>query len=134
MGGKETLIKPSVLMTSIRTLIIIPALLIWTVIGFYIWIPLFIRRFCSYFSAVVSSAITHNASIVNAATEKLDQSFSFFFKGYKLIIMSILSPELMSKENTHGVIKPQDEFIMSTLVWLILALIFLVIIALSGNN
>jgi hypothetical protein len=132
VGDKETTTQPGFLMALIRTLIIIPALLIWTVIGFYIWIPLVIRNFCSYFGAVVSSAITHDASIVNAATEKLDQSFSFFFEGYKLIIMSILYPELMSKENTHGVIKPQDEFIMSTLVWLILVLFF-AIITVSGQ-
>ena len=124
MGGKETSTQPSSIMALIRTLIIIPALIIWTVIGFYIWIPLVIRRFCSYFGAVVSSAITHNASIVNAATEKLDQSFSFFFEGYKLIIISTLSPELMSKENTHGVIKPQDEFIMSTLVWVVIFIFY----------
>ena len=124
MGGKETSTQPSSIMALIRTLIIIPALIIWTVIGFYIWIPLVIRRFCSYFGAVVSSAITHNASIVNAATEKLDQSFLFFFDGYKLITMSVLSPESMSKENTHGVIKPQDEFIMSTLVWVVIFIFY----------
>tara|TARA_B110000914_G_scaffold199568_1_gene190715 strand:+ start:168 stop:566 length:399 start_codon:yes stop_codon:yes gene_type:complete len=126
VGGKETSTQPSFLIDVIRTLILIPALLIWTVIGFYIWIPLVIRRFCSYFSAVVSSAITHNTSIVNGATEKLDQSFQFFFEGYKLITMSVLYPKLLSKENTHEVIKPQDEFIMSTLVWVIIFLSYVV--------
>ena len=118
--------KPGFLLKMVRALIYFPAIILWTVIGFYIWIPLVIRRFYSYFGAVVSSAITHNTSIVNPAAENLDQSFSFYFEGYKLITMSILTPELMSKENTQGVIKPQDEFLMSTLVWLVLGLIYLV--------
>ena len=74
----------------------------------------------------MSSAITHNTSIVNGATEKLDQSFQFFFEGYKLITISVLYPKLLSKENTHEVIKPQDEFIMSTSVWVIIFLSYVV--------
>jgi len=116
--------KPGFLLKMVRALIYFPAIILWTVIGFYIWIPLVIRRFYSYFGAVVSSAITHNTSTVNPAAENLDQSFSFYFEGYKLITMSILTPELMSKENTQGVIKPQDEFLMSTIVWLVLGLIY----------
>ena len=111
-------VEPSFLLTFIRVTITIPILLIWIVIGLYIWVPLLLRRILAYVSAVVSSAITRDTDHVISTGINLEHSVSFFFDGFVLIFHSLGFTGRHLKEQTDKQnLRAKEEFAISTIIW-----------------
>ena len=119
--------ESTLFLTLIRAAITIPVVLIWVVIGLYIWIPLLVRRTISYISAVVASAITRDTDAVVSSGINLEHSISFFFDGFVLIAQSLgMTGRHLDEQNDRGSVRAKEEFIISTLIWIIFAMVWLI--------
>ena len=120
--------ESTLFLTLIRAAITIPVVLIWVVIGLYIWIPLLVRRTIAYISAVVASAITRDTDAVVSSGINLEHSLSFFFDGFVLIGHSLgMTGRHLDEQDDRGVVRAKEEFMISTLIWIIFAMVWMIV-------
>ena len=121
--------ESSFLLTFIRAAITIPIVLIWIIVGLYIWIPLVFRRTVSYISAVVASAITRDTDSVVSTGINLEHSVSFFFDGFVLIAHSLgMTGRHLDEQSDRGILRAKEEFLISTIIWIFFAMIWMLVL------
>jgi hypothetical protein len=121
------------LLTSIRAAITIPILIIWIVVGLYIWIPLLLRRIFVYVGAVITSAITRETENVVLSGINLEHSLSFFYDGFVLIFHSLgLTGRNLGEQHEGGSMRAKEEFFLSTWIWCMVASVWLVIFLITN--
>ncbi|HIF46115.1 MAG TPA: hypothetical protein EYQ73_04870 [Candidatus Poseidoniales archaeon] len=118
--------QTSFLLTFVRVSITIPIIIIWIIVGLYIWIPLVLRRLIYYVGAIVSSAITRETDNVVLSGVNLEHSLSFFFDGFILIFHSLgLTGRHLGEQKEEGSLRAKEEFMTSTIIWSFIGMIWL---------
>jgi len=96
----------------------IPIVLIWAVVGLYIWIPLLLQRIGAYVAAVIISAITRDVTEVNRTAINLEHSVSFYTDGFILIGHSIgFSTRHLPEQRILSKQRALEEMGLATLIW-----------------
>ncbi|MDP1591333.1 MAG: hypothetical protein Q8M07_26500 [Prosthecobacter sp.] len=62
-------------------------LLVWSIIGFYLWIPLLIRM-CAAFSVAIVGAVVSGHDM-SPAERALSEAIGFYFRGFSVIYQSV---------------------------------------------
>jgi hypothetical protein len=107
-----------VTLTVIRMATTIPIVLIWAVVGLYIWIPLLLQRIGAYVAAVIISAITRDVTEVNRTAINLEHSVSFYTDGFILIGHSIgFSTRHLPEQRILSKQRALEEMGLATLIW-----------------
>lgn len=62
-------------------------LMVWSIIGFYLWIPLLIRMCAAFSIAIVGAVVSgHDMSLAERA---LSEAIGFYFRGFSVIYQSV---------------------------------------------
>jgi len=129
---KPEQLESTMILTLIRAAITIPIILIWIVVGLYIWIPLLARRILSYIGAIVAAAITRNTDAVVSAGINLEHSTSFFFDGFVLIAHSLgMTGRHLDEQSDKGHLRAKEECLISTGIWALFAIIWLIVVLIN---
>ena len=121
------------LLNMIRAIITIPIILLWVVIGLYIWLPLLLRRICSYIGAVITSAITRETENVVISGVNLEHSLTFFFDGFVLIFHSLgYTGRHLKEQEDFGSMRAKEEFMTSSVTWIIITLAWVLFYLISS--
>ena len=108
----------------IKATVTVPIILIWFILGFYMWIPLLVRKISLYIAAVITSALTREVEAVKNATINLEHAISFFMDGFRLIIYSLgFTGKGMPTQRVISREEAGIEFAFATFYWMAVLLI-----------
>lgn len=62
-------------------------LMVWSIVGFYLWIPLLIRM-CAAFSVAIVGAVVSGHDM-SRAERALQEAIGFYFRGFSVIYQSV---------------------------------------------
>lgn len=109
----------------IKATVTVPILLIWFILGLYMWIPLLCRKISLYIIAVVTSALTREVEAVKGASINLEHAISFFMDGFRLIIYSLgFKGKGMPTQRVISRDEAKLEFMFASIHWSVLAILF----------
>jgi len=89
----------------VRAIVVVIVLIVWTILGFFLWIPL-LTRTVAYFSGMIAIASFTRNTDMEAAQQRLNYAIEFYIYGYR-IILGFLG-ERMSRQSTLESITPLD--------------------------
>ncbi len=105
----------------IRFVVVVIVLLLWTIIGFIIWIPLLIRMI-AYFSGMITIS-TFRKTDIREAQNRLNFAIEFYINGFKKVVdvwKRDSGEEIKLKDNESLSIIPLLKSLAIDIVWTII--------------
>ena len=111
---------------TIKSIVLCLVLLVWSIIGMIVWIPLLSRAVAVYSFSIIPLTLSGNRDAIARIAIALNAATSFYVNGFKLALNAMRSEVIQEpleeqKEQPLSLEKTIKEIMVSTAFWLVFA-------------